>query len=143
MSGIAVRDADPRELPALVRLAEAALPSGVVAAGAGPAAGLVGTIASDRVFVAERERRRVGYAAVSEAADALVLDQLVVAATDRGRGVGHQLLDWVEGYGVSRGLVAVRVPADGADRRARAFYLRRGYRDRGAALERELVHAEG
>jgi hypothetical protein len=49
----------------------------------------------------------------------------------------------VEGYGVSRGLVAVHVPADGADRRARAFYLRRGYRDRGAALERELVHAEG
>jgi GNAT superfamily N-acetyltransferase len=99
------------------------------------------TLAGDRVFVAECDGRRVGYAAVSEAAPALVLDQLVVAATDQGRGVGHALLDWVEGYGVSRGLQTVRVPAAGADQRARDFYLRRGYLDGGSALERELVHA--
>jgi hypothetical protein len=46
----------------------------------------------------------------------------------------------VEGYGVSRGLRCVRVPAGGADTRAREFYQRRGYLEAGSAIERELVH---
>ncbi|MDX6523252.1 MAG: Acetyltransferase domain [Gaiellales bacterium] len=142
MSEITVRDAAAAELAQLLRLAEVAVPGEVIVAGGDLAAAtLQRTLAGDRVFVAECEGRRVGYAAVSEAEPALVLDQLVVAATDQGRGVGHALLDWVEGYGVSRGLQTVRVPATGADQRARDFYLRRGYLDGGPVLERELVHA--
>jgi GNAT superfamily N-acetyltransferase len=69
-----------------------------------------------------------------------MLDQLVVASTDQGRQVGHRLLDWIEGYGVSRGLRAVRVPAVGADARARDFYGRRGSLPLSGELERELPH---
>jgi GNAT superfamily N-acetyltransferase len=96
--------------------------------------------AGDHVFVAECEGRRAGYAAVREDGDALVLDQLVVAVTDRGRHVGHTLLDWVEGYGVSRSLTRVRVPLEGADNRALAFYHRRGYAEADGSLERPLAH---
>ena len=138
-----VREARADELEQLPRLAAAALPGEVVAAG-----GLVEPrrlaeqLGGDRVFVAECDGRRAGYAAVSEHGQRLVLDQLVVASTDQGRHVGHRLLDWVEGYGVSRNLLGVRVPAAGVDDRARDFYLRRGYADRGDALERELAHVE-
>ena len=94
----------------------------------------------DVVFVAEVEGHPAGYMAVREDGRSLVIDQLVVAPADQGRHVGHRLLDWAEGYGTSRGLERVRVPADGSDRKAREFYVRRGYLDAGRALERELAH---
>ena len=138
---VLVRDARADELDRLPRIAEAAVPPEVASAGGTVEPGrLADQLGGDRVFVAECDGRRAGYAAVSERAGTLVLDQLVVAATDQGRHVGHRLLDWVEGYGVSRGLATVQVPAAGVDERARDFYLRRGYRARADALERELVH---
>src|SRR5262249_3070932 len=120
VSEVVVRAAGADELPRLARLADAALDAEVVHAG-----GAERVPTGDRVFVAECEGRSAGYAAVHEEGGALVLDQLVVAATDRGRHVGHSLLDWVEGYGVSRSLTRVRVPLTGADERARSFYARR------------------
>ena len=141
MAAIAIRDGRPEEVHHLAVVAQAAVPGDVVAAGGTlEPARLEGEIGSDRLFVAECEGRVAGYAAVEEDGDALVLDQLVVAASDQGRGVGNALLDWVEGYGVSRGLRCVRVPAAGADARAREFYQRRGYLEAGSAIERELVH---
>ena len=141
-AGPLVREARPDELEPLARLAEAAVPVDVVAAGGRIERGRVAAaLSGDRVFVAEIDGRRAGYAAVSERAGRLLLDQLVVAATDQGRHVGHALLDWVEGYGVSRGLQAVWVAAEGTDARAEAFYQRRGYQARAGGLERELPHA--
>ncbi|HET6849397.1 MAG TPA: GNAT family N-acetyltransferase [Gaiellales bacterium] len=141
MAAIAIRDGRPDEVHHLAVVAQAAVPGDVVAAGGTIDPGrLEGEIGADRLFVAECEGRVAGYAAVTEAGDALMLDQLVVAASDQGRGVGNALLDWVEGYGVSRGLLRVRVPAAGADARAREFYLRRGYVEASGAIERELVH---
>jgi N-acetylglutamate synthase-like GNAT family acetyltransferase len=138
---LVVREARGEELESLMRLAEAAVPIDVVVAGGGVEPERVAEqLGGDRVFVAESEGRRAGYAAVSEHGDVLVLDQLVIAPTDQARHVGHTLLDWVEGYGVSRGLRAVRVPASGADARARDFYARRGYLPAAGELERELVH---
>jgi len=140
MNDVAVREAAPGELDGLARLAEAAVPLDVVAAGGSLEGGITQELASDRVFVAECEGRRAGYAAVSERDDVLVLDQLVVSPTDQGRHVGHALLDWVEGYGVSRGLHAVVIDPAGADDRARDFYARRGYLPQDDQLRRELTH---
>jgi len=138
---VLVRDARADELDRLPRIAESALPPEVASAGgAVEPERLAGQLGGDRVFVAECDGRRAGYAAVSERSGALVLDQLVVAATDQGRHVGHRLLDWVEGYGISRGLSAVQVPAAGVDERARDFYRRRGYLEHGDVLGRELTH---
>ncbi len=94
----------------------------------------------DVVFVAEVEGHHAGYLAVREEGRVLVIDQIVVAPADQGRHVGHRLLDWAEGYGTSRGLERVRVPAAGADWRAQEFYRSRGYAAAGRAFERELVH---
>jgi GNAT superfamily N-acetyltransferase len=138
---LVVREARGDELDSLTRLAEVAVPIDVVAAGGRVEPERVAEqLGGDRVFVAESGGRRAGYAAVSERGDLLVLDQMVIAPTDQGRHVGHTLLDWIEGYGVSRGLRAVRVPAAGADARARDFYTRRGYLPAAGELERELAH---
>jgi len=138
---VLVRDARADELDRLPRIAETAVPPEVATAGGAVEPGkLADQLGGDRVFVAECDGRRAGYAAVSQRAGTLVLDQLVVAATDQGRHVGHRLLDWVEGYGVSQGLSAVQVPTAGVDARARDFYLRRGYVARAGVMERELVH---
>ena len=98
--------------------------------------------AGDVVFVAEVEGHPAGYMAVREDGPALVLDQMVVAPADQGRHVGHRLLDWAEGYGTSRGMERVQIPASGSDRRAHDFYTRRGYVDAGGALVRDIPHVD-
>jgi GNAT superfamily N-acetyltransferase len=96
----------------------------------------------DVVFVAEVEGHPAGYMALREDGRALVVDQIVVAPADQGLHVGHRLLDWAEGYGTSRGMERVRIPASGSDRRARDFYARRGYVDAGGALVRDIPHLD-
>ena len=96
----------------------------------------------DAVFVAEVEGHPAGYMALREDGRALVVDQIVVAPADQGRHIGHRLLDWAEGYGTSRGMELVRIPASGSDRRARDFYARRGYLDAGDALMRDIPHLD-
>jgi GNAT superfamily N-acetyltransferase len=141
VSEIVVRTASPGEEARLAQLAETAIrPDVVPAQGEAVSSRLGSELRADAVFVAECDGRTAGDAAVAERGDTLVLDQLVVAATDRGRHVGHALLDWAEGYGVSRGLRRVRVELVGADQRAREFYARRGYLEGEDALERELTH---
>src|SRR5690348_15485725 len=85
------------------------------------------TASADVVFVAEAEHHLAGFAAVRSSQETLLVDRLVVAATDEGRGVGNRLLDWVEGYGVSRRLARVRIAVEEENRVARDFYRRRGY----------------
>lgn len=96
----------------------------------------------DVVFVAEVEGHAAGYMAVREDGRALVVDRMVVAPADQGRHVGHRLLDWAEGYGSSRGMERVCIPAAGSDRRARDFYARRGFVEAGGALVRDIPHVE-
>jgi N-acetylglutamate synthase-like GNAT family acetyltransferase len=96
----------------------------------------------DVVFVAEVEGHPAGYMALREDGRALVVDQIVVAPADQGRHVGHRLLDWAEGYGTSRGMELVRIPASGSDRRARDFFARRGYVAADGALVRDIPHVD-
>jgi ribosomal protein S18 acetylase RimI-like enzyme len=65
---------------------------------------------------------------------------VMVAPADRGRHVGHRLLDWLEGYGVSRGLERVRIAVEPDNRPAQEFYNRRGYAPCAGAVERDLPH---
>jgi ribosomal protein S18 acetylase RimI-like enzyme len=97
--------------------------------------------AADIVFVAEAGRHLAGFAAVRRSGRMLRIEQLVVAVTDEGRGVGNRLLDWVEGYGVSQGLERVQIAVEEGNRTALDFYIRRGYLPAGGkAVERELTH---
>jgi GNAT superfamily N-acetyltransferase len=133
MADVVVRPFRESDSPALHRLVgEASMDHELV-----PPAG-----DRDVVFVAEVEGHPAGYMALREDGTALVVDQIVVAPADQGRHVGHCLLDWAEGYGTSRGLERVRIPAAGSDRRARDFYARRGYVDAGGSLVRDIVHAD-
>jgi ribosomal protein S18 acetylase RimI-like enzyme len=136
-----IREAAAHEAEELRRIAAEALAPHVVAAG-----GAVETprteqaIAGDVLFVAELGHHLAGYAAVSEHDDLLELDQLVIATTDEGLGVGNRLLDWVEGYAISRELRAVRIAVEPGNDRARDFYARRGYmQGDGDAVVRDVV----
>ncbi len=133
MPEIVVRPFRESDSPALRRLAdETSTPDELV-----PSAPI-----RDVVFVAEVEGHPAGYMALREDGRALVVDQIVVAPADQGRHVGHRLLDWAEGYGTSRGMDRVRIPARGSDRRARDFYARRGYVAVGGALVRDIPHVD-
>jgi ribosomal protein S18 acetylase RimI-like enzyme len=137
-----IREAAAHEAEELRRIAAEALAPHVVAAGGAlEAPRTEEVIAGDVLFVAERGRHLAGYAAVSEHGDVLQLDQLVIATTDEGVGIGNRLLDWVEGYGISRDKRAVRIAVEPGNERAREFYARRGYlAGDGDAVVRELVH---
>ena len=94
----------------------------------------------DVVFVAEIGGHPAGYAAARVDGSVLMIDRVMVAPADRGRHVGHRLLDWLEGYGVSRGLERVRIAVEAENRPAREFYSRRGYAPSTGAVERDLPH---
>ena len=122
-----MREARDGDRDALRLLAAEAVTPGVVAA-----AVLVDEDGTDHLLAGEPSDRPLGVL--------LCVDQLVVAITDQGRGVGNRLLDWAEGYAVSRGKHAVSVRVEPDNRRAREFYARRGYGHDGALLERPLAH---
>jgi GNAT superfamily N-acetyltransferase len=95
-----------------------------------------GTAESDEPFaiVARRGGDVVGTATGALSADDAYLARLVVAAEERGTGVGSHLLAATESLAVERGCrrLTLRTQADG---RARAFYEHRGWRVY-ASLER-------
>jgi ribosomal protein S18 acetylase RimI-like enzyme len=139
---VTVRACGPEDEPALIRLAAESMAPQLEAAGARfDAARSLRALEDDVVFVAESGGKPAGYVTVRQEAEALVVDQLAVGVADQGRHVGHRLLDWVEGYGMSRRLARVRVEVEPDNRRAREFYERRGYQAAAdGRLERELVH---
>jgi GNAT superfamily N-acetyltransferase len=97
---------------------------------------------SCEVFVARVEDVSCGYVAVDAAADAAVVRQLFVGPSAQNASIGNQLLDWVEGLAISRGLTRVEVESGPDNERAERFYRRRGYtRVDEALLVRELPGA--
>jgi ribosomal protein S18 acetylase RimI-like enzyme len=139
---LVIREARSDDAEELRRIAaEAVLPDVAAAGGTREAPRTEQLLDGDLVFVALMGRHLAGYAAVSERDGELLLDQLVIAPTDEGMGVGNRLLDWVEGYGCSRDLRIVRIAVEPGNERARDFYARRGYQPGGdRAVTRELVH---
>lgn len=94
------------------------------------------TAADDEPFAisARRGDEIVGTATGTTRGPEAYLARLIVAATERGTGVGSHLLAATESLAAERGCrrLALRTPADG---RARAFYEARGWRAY-ASLER-------
>jgi ribosomal protein S18 acetylase RimI-like enzyme len=82
---------------------------------------------TNSVFVAEVERTPAGYVAVEEADDAVRVEQLFVSPEHEAQGVGHQLLEWAEGYAISLGARSLQVTVEPDNRRARDFYQRSGF----------------
>ncbi len=91
------------------------------------------------VFVAQVEDVACGYVAVDASSEAAVVRQLFVGPSAQNASVGNQLLDWVEGLAISRGLRRVEVESGRDNERAEQFYRRRGYaRVDDVLLAREL-----
>jgi ribosomal protein S18 acetylase RimI-like enzyme len=90
----------------------------------------------DLVFVAHEERQPAGYVALRpEGAATVVVEQIFVAPGHQGRGVGHRLLAFAEGYAIAGGAEALRIVAERNNRPARSFYGRSGF----VAVEPELL----
>jgi ribosomal protein S18 acetylase RimI-like enzyme len=79
------------------------------------------------VFVAEIEGYPAGFVAVDEVDDALRIEQVFVSPEHEGEGVGHQLLEWAEGYAISLGARLMQVTVEPDNVRARDFYRRCGF----------------
>jgi len=133
MSDVVVREGRAGDGPALRRLLAEAMGE--------PDTDAIGPDdPGDVVFVAELGGHPAGYAAARVDGAVLVVDRVMVAPADRGRHVGHCLLDWLEGYGVSRRLQCVRIAVERENRSARDFYARRGYAACDDGVERDLPH---
>lgn len=81
----------------------------------------------ETVFVAEVEGSAAGYVALDQEETFVRVDQLFVSPDHEAEGVGHQLLEYAEGYAIWRGARALRVVVETEDRQAVGFYRGRGF----------------
>ena len=87
----------------------------------------VSVLASETVFVAELDDQPVGYVAVDPAGDVVRIDQLLVSPEHAAEGVGHQLVEWAEGYAIARRARALQIVVEDDNLRALDFYRRAGF----------------
>ena len=82
----------------------------------------------DVVFVARERGQLAGSVALSrEESDAITIEQLLVAPGHEGRGVGHSLLAYAEGYAIAERARSLRIIVEQDNRPARSFYSRSGF----------------
>jgi ribosomal protein S18 acetylase RimI-like enzyme len=81
----------------------------------------------DTVFVAELQGKPAGYVAIEESDFTLRIEQLCVHPAHEEEGIGGQLLDWAEGYAISRGARRLEILVESGNERASAFYRGRGF----------------
>ena len=85
-------------------------------------------LARDLLFLAEEEGEPAGYVALRHEPDgAFVVEQLFVVPGHERRGVGHRLLDYVEGYAIAERARALRIVVEQDNVPARDFYQRAGF----------------
>jgi ribosomal protein S18 acetylase RimI-like enzyme len=87
----------------------------------------IATLERDTVFVAELAGQPAGYVALEESAETLCIEQLCVHPAHEEEGVDLQLLDWAEGYAISRSATRLEVVVELGNDRAVAFYRSRGF----------------
>ena len=96
------------------------------------------------VYVAVSEGRVAGVVTVCERAhftgqaDAYVGELAVACGLER-RGIATQLMDAAEAWAARRGLAFLTLETGAANRPARAFYARRGYREEDVRLTRAIT----
>ena len=73
--------------------------------------------------------------------DAIRIEQLLVSPRHEHEGIGRQLVDYVEGFAISEGVVRLQIVVEPDNRRALDFYERRSFRRAGDdLLELVLPH---
>ena len=95
---------------------------------------VVHALLEDLLFVARESGSLAGYAALREAPETVVVEQLLVAPGHERRGVGRRLLAYAEGYAVDRRARSLQVVVERDNQVARAFYRRVGFAPVGAEL---------
>jgi ribosomal-protein-alanine N-acetyltransferase len=85
------------------------------------------------VIVARDRRRLAGFAIMRLGEAEAHLDLLAVAPAWRRRGLGRELLSWLEACARTAGVFEVRLELRAANQTARAFYAAQGFRDCGIA----------
>jgi len=84
----------------------------------------------DRIYVAEAGGEVVGYLSVEvhrEEQNFLYLDDFCVQASHRGQGIGTELLDLAEAYGIELGIGITVLHVEQSNEAARRLYERRGF----------------
>ena len=81
----------------------------------------------DTVFVAELGSALAGYVALERAGEVVRIEQLFVSPAHEGEGVGRQLIEYAEGYAIAQQARRLEVVVEEDNRRARDFYVRRGF----------------
>jgi ribosomal protein S18 acetylase RimI-like enzyme len=84
-------------------------------------------LADESVFVAEVEDTVAGFVALDPRDEVVVIDHLLVGPAHANAGVGHQLLEWAEGWAISRGARALQVAVETDNAPAQDFYRRCGF----------------
>ena len=108
--------------------------------------------AHGRLFVVRDEvrdkARVVGMAnalisvSTAEGGPVLLLEDLILAASHRGRGLGRRLVEHVLGWAETEGLSRVTLLADRNNRAALAFYQRLGFEESAMVVRRKRVIAK-
>jgi ribosomal protein S18 acetylase RimI-like enzyme len=82
----------------------------------------------DVIFVAREKGRPAGYVALRrDEGGVIVVEQLFVAPGYEGRGIGHQLLAYAEGYAIAERARSLRIVVEDANQQAQSFYRRSGF----------------
>lgn len=147
MAEATIRDAVPEDAPGLVPLLAALgypAPAATVAERLGR---LRSSDASGRVLVADLEGELLGFATLhctpTLHRPTLVgrITGIAVAASERGRGVGRQLIGAAEAYFSGLGLTRIEVTSGPTHEAAYDFYRRLGYADQGLRFGKSLTPA--
>ena len=81
----------------------------------------------ETVFVAEVEGAPAGYVAVEQQGPVVRVEQLFISPEHEDEGLGEQLLDYAEGYAISREAKTLQVVVEPGNLPARHFYHERGF----------------
>ena len=127
---VAIRACRSDDQPALFALAQRAF--GFV--GGWSDERTVAVLDSETVFVAELDDAPAGYVALEPEGDVVRIDQLLVSPEQEGKGVGHQLVEWAEGYAIARRARVLQIVVEEDNARALDFYRRAGFVAVGAGL---------
>jgi len=92
------------------------------------------------VFVVEEQGKVIGFIVFNMKGDDNI-DNIVVAKSEQGKGVGRALVEFVEGLALSRGFSVLKTDttesALGVPWKAYGFWRKMGYEDKGVRLSTE------
>jgi N-acetylglutamate synthase-like GNAT family acetyltransferase len=136
--GVSIRLAIDQDGAAVRALARNAYQQCVAAEGSEPEpmkADYAYLVSLRNTWLAEHQGEVVGLLVLEPHSNYLLLDNIAVAASWRGKGVGRLLMDWSESQAHSMGLREVRLYTGQAMTQNRYYYAARGYVESRRAFE--------